>query len=78
MRDNFRETKQKRSQKICATQKKFLIQYLLDHPAIVSRKLTNTFTIDDLNYAWSELATKLNELGPPKTVKGLKKVTIVW
>lgn len=59
-------------------QKTYLIDYLVEHPTLVTRKFSPTFTQHDYEKEWEILAAKCNELqGPQKKVHEWKKVILI-
>lgn len=65
----------KRGMKVNSKQKKILLQFMADNPAIFYYKITPEFTIKHHNAFWQNMSTVLNIFGPPrKTVDSWKKV----
>lgn len=65
----------KRGAKVNSKQKKILLQFMADNPAIFYYKITPEFTVKHHNAFWHNMSTVLNIYGPPrKTDESWKKV----
>jgi hypothetical protein len=64
-----------RNPKINNKQKKILLQFLADYPAVYFHKMTTAFGFEDHVLFWKQAASVLNLFGPPvKTPDIWKKV----
>lgn len=66
-----------RSEQANKDQRSRIIELMWENPDMVSKKFSNSFTLEIFNKKWAEIKEELDKLGPIKSVKVCQKVSII-